>query len=331
MNRHLSDEMANLPSSVGSPMGRSDKQGLDVFKTAPPPGTPPAERARVSASVVMAQLSGGGTNSGLEGGGGSSMPASSSERRSSLGGRSVDDQVLETGQRVTAFPSSAQRVTTLPHRGGDRSATGGVGASAGIDVNQSVVTATARGQTNNRNAVAAASAGAGSDEAEVSRTASTRKKKTLPHRPTSFVTRGPKTTAAGVASPSAEEASPPPKTTTPPKFVLPPPASPRATTSAQPLLHMDVAALPLSSPLASMAVLGGTGVGAERASRETKRKQAAKNSRLFGRWGGSKRKGPLTKDMIGLPESFKHVSHTAPQDVGPLLSALQVSDFGVSR
>jgi len=93
--------------------------------------------------------------------------------------------------------------------------------------------------------------------------------------------------------------------------------------SGQPLTHMECVALPKSSPLASMVSLGSPRVS-RAAAAEPKRKK--KKGKL---WRRSKSKG-ITKEMIGLPNDFKHVSHTAPHDVGPLLSALHVADYSAA-
>eukprot|EP00041_Stephanoeca_diplocostata_P025505 m.669253 g.669253 ORF g.669253 m.669253 type:complete len:538 (+) comp22760_c1_seq12:394-2007(+) len=89
----------------------------------------------------------------------------------------------------------------------------------------------------------------------------------------------------------------------------------------QPLMHMDCAQLPPSSPLASAQSMGLVSPAARGVA---KSKKERRRLRLF-----KKGKGGVTKDMIGLPEQFRHVSHTAPADVGPLLQALQVADYNM--
>lgn len=201
---------------------------------------------------------------------------------------------------VTAFPTTpTERVTALPHRGPPALADNGGTSADGAD------------------AVAFSPALRPGPHGPPPQPPS-RRKKTLPTRPTAS---GGKATRVG-----ASTAAPAPTPAPAPAATPAAPVTPRTPNTGQPLLHMDVAALPLSSPLASMASLGGPPMSVTRPPppEEGRRKHGA---RRLGLWKRSKRKTGLSKDMIGLPESFKHVSHTAPEDVGPLLSALHVADL----
>jgi hypothetical protein len=167
-----------------------------------------------------------------------------------------------------------------------------------------------------------------------------RRKKTLPHRPSSFAAKGKlgsgmepelgrepprQRKESTVSTASTEVAESHDAIATPSgggarrkKKTVPPPPIPQQATGQQPLVHMSCVELPMSSPLASMASLGGKPTAT-----------AAPTARRSTLWRRGK-KAQITKDMIGLPNEFKHVSHTAPQDVGPLLSALRIADFGSS-
>ena len=87
------------------------------------------------------------------------------------------------------------------------------------------------------------------------------------------------------------------------------------------VMHMTTHDLPKSSPMASAALLkqarGGSG------DRPTAKESKPKKSRFWRK----KSKDGINKKDIGLPEGFVHVSHTAPADVGPLLSALQAAEL----
>lgn len=174
-----------------------------------------------------------------------------------------------------------------------------------------------------------------------------RRKKVLPHRPSSLAGQGKPGSGMEPTGDNARPraASPPPTgDSSRLRAASPPPADPTRRESEvsalsggsvrrrskvetqdgtpkkeQPLSHMDCVALPMSSPLASMASLNGP----------PKANTATSKRRSVFRIGKGKN-SKITKDMIGLPNEFKHVSHTAPQDVGPLLSALHVADLGTS-